>query len=175
MAYSDEVIAAAKSLYLKRHTPKEIQKKLGLNSPRIVYYWATKFEWYTQLNTEGVEDVIARRLAVLAERDHKTPEEHDELDRLIGHHVKLMSVRNKHTERMAEIARMGVDISQPGRYGKEERGEKGAGKKERPRKTNDVSGLTAESFEPFTKKLFAYQLRLREKLIFIIYRNFLSI
>lgn len=59
MAYSDEVIAAAKSLYLKRHTPKEIQKKLGLNSPRIVYYWATKFEWYTQLNTEGVEDVIA--------------------------------------------------------------------------------------------------------------------
>ena len=162
MAYSDEVIAAAKSLYLKRHTPKEIQKKLGLNSPRIVYYWATKFEWYTQLNTEGVEDVIARRLAVLAERDHKTPEEHDELDRLIGHHVKLMSVRNKHTERMAEIARMGVDIPQPGRYGKEERGEKGAGKKERPRKTNDVSGLTAESFEPFTKKLFAYQLRLRE-------------
>lgn len=110
MAYSDEVIAAAKSLYLKRHTPKEIQKKLGLNSPRIVYYWATKFEWYTQLNTEGVEDVIARRLAVLAERDHKTQEEHDELDRLIGHHVKLMSVRNKHTERMAEIARMGVDI-----------------------------------------------------------------
>ncbi|EHM3034440.1 hypothetical protein KF998_005264, partial [Escherichia coli] len=52
MAYSDEVIVAAKSLYLKRHTPKEIQKKLGLNSPRIVYYWATKFEWYTQLNTE---------------------------------------------------------------------------------------------------------------------------
>ncbi|HHH6314035.1 TPA: terminase family protein, partial [Escherichia coli] len=162
MAYSDEVIAAAKSLYLKRHTPKEIQKKLGLNSPRIVYYWATKFEWYMQLNTEGVEDVIARRLAVLAERDHKTQEEHDELDRLIGHHVKLMSVRNKHTERMAEIARMGVDIPQPGRYGKEERGEKGAGKKERPRKANDVSGLTAESFEPFTKKLFAYQLHLRE-------------
>lgn len=57
-----------------------------------------------------MEDVIARRLAVLAERDHKTQEEHDELDRLIGHHVKLMSVRNKHTERMAEIARMGVDI-----------------------------------------------------------------
>ncbi|WP_332832040.1 hypothetical protein [Escherichia coli] len=24
------------------------------------------------------------------------PEEHDELDRLIGHHVKLMSVRNRH-------------------------------------------------------------------------------
>ena len=33
MAYSDEVIAAAKSLYLKRHTPKEIQKKPGLKQP----------------------------------------------------------------------------------------------------------------------------------------------
>lgn len=79
-----------------------------------------------------MEDVIARRLAVLAERDHKTQEEHDELDRLIGHHVKLMSVRNKHTERMAEIARMGVDIPQPGRYGKEERGEKVQARKSAP-------------------------------------------
>lgn len=78
-----------------------------------------------------MEDVIARRLAVLAERDHKTPEEHDELDRLIGHHVKLMSVRNKHTERMAEIERMGADIPQSGRYGKKTR-RKGAGKKRAP-------------------------------------------
>nr|EHI0086029.1 hypothetical protein [Escherichia coli] len=47
MAYSEAVISAARALYLKRLTPGEIQKKLGLNSPRIVYYWATKYEWYT--------------------------------------------------------------------------------------------------------------------------------
>ncbi|HDL7645888.1 TPA: terminase family protein [Yersinia enterocolitica] len=157
MAYSDEVIAAAKSLYLKRHTPKEIRKKLGLNSSRIIYYWATKFEWYTQLSTEGVEDVIARRLAVLVERDLKTQEERDELDRLIGHHVKLMSVRNKHIERMAEIERTEAGTSGSGHAVRGEKGEK----KERPRKANDVSGLTADSFGLFIQKLFSYQRRLR--------------
>lgn len=30
MAYSDEVTAAARALYLKRYTPKEIQKSWGL-------------------------------------------------------------------------------------------------------------------------------------------------
>ncbi|MGT3282143.1 terminase large subunit domain-containing protein [Yersinia enterocolitica] len=157
MAYSDEVIAAAKSLYLKRHTPKEIQKKLGLNSPRIIYYWATKFEWYTQLSTEDVEEVIARRCKVLLERDLKTQEERDELDRLIGHHVKLMSVRNKHTERMAEIERTEAGTSGSGHTVRGEKGEQ----KARPRKANDVSGLAAESFEPFIQKLFSYQQHLR--------------
>ncbi|MGT3245000.1 terminase large subunit domain-containing protein [Yersinia enterocolitica] len=157
MAYSDEMIAAAKSLYLKRHTPKEIQKKLGLNSPRIIYYWATKFEWYTQLSTEDVEEVIARRCKVLLERDLKTQEERDELDRLIGHHVKLMSVRNKHTERMAEIERTEAGTSGSGHTVRGEKGEQ----KARPRKANDVSGLAAESFEPFIQKLFSYQQHLR--------------
>ncbi|MGT3162484.1 terminase large subunit domain-containing protein [Yersinia enterocolitica] len=157
MAYSDEVIAAAKSLYLKRHTPKEIQKKLGLNSPRIIYYWATKFEWYTQLSTEDVEEVIARRCKVLLERDLKTQEERDELDRLIGHHVKLMSVRNKHTERMAEIERTEAGTSGSGHTVRGEKGEQ----KARPRKANDVSGLAAESFEPFIQNLFSYQRHLR--------------
>ncbi|ENF3670445.1 terminase family protein [Escherichia coli] len=158
MAYSEAVISAARALYLKRLTPGEIQKKLGLNSPRIVYYWATKYEWYTQLSTESVDEVIARRVAVLTEREHKSQEESDELDRLIGHHVRLMSARHKHTERMAEIGRMPVEA---GAAAPSSRGD-GEGKKTRRRRANDVSGLTAESFEPFTRKLFAYQLHLRE-------------
>ncbi|EFA6280568.1 terminase [Escherichia coli] len=162
MAYSDEVIAAARALYLKRYTPKEIQKKLGLNSPRIVYYWATKYEWYAQLSTEGVEEVIARRVMTLTEREHKSQEERDELDRLIGHHVKLMSARHRHTERMAEIEHMSVEMADSSPVS---RGNSESGKKERRRKANDISGLTAESFEPFTKKLFAYQLHLRKNKI----------
>ncbi|EHX2262829.1 terminase family protein [Salmonella enterica] len=169
MAYSQETIDKARSLYLQRNTPREIRDRLKLASVRVVYYWATKFEWYTALERDGVEEVIAERVALLAKRDHKTPEEADEFDRLIGHHVKLMGLRYKHLEAMAGVSARAAVVSndddaesfiviESGRGGN---GKKG-GKRRRPPKANDVSELTADSFQPIVDKLYGFQKTLRE-------------
>lgn len=169
MAYSQETIDKARALYLQRNTPREIRDRLKLASVRVVYYWATKFEWYTALERDGVEDVIAERIALLAKRDHKSPEEADEFDRLIGHHVKLMGLRYKHLEAMAGVSARAAVVSndddaesfiasESGRGGN---GKKG-GKRKRPPKANDVSELTADSFQPIVDKLYGFQKTLRE-------------
>lgn len=53
--YSDEIIYAAKHLYLKKFTPQEIAQELKLNSARPIYYWAEKYNWRNLLNEHGVE------------------------------------------------------------------------------------------------------------------------
>lgn len=167
MAYSQEIIDKARALYLQRNTPREIRDRLKLASVRVVYYWATKFEWYTALERDGVEDVIAERVSLLARRDHKSPEEADELDRLIGHHVKLMGMRYKHLEAMAGVSARTVSASEDDaesfiadESGRGGNGRKG-GKRKRPPKANDVSELTAESFQPVIDKLYGFQKTLR--------------
>ncbi|EBA9591216.1 terminase family protein [Salmonella enterica] len=168
MAYSQETIDKARSLYLQRNTPREIRDRLKLSSVRVVYYWATKFEWYTALERDGVEEVIAERVALLARRDHKTPEEADEFDRLIGHHVKLMGLRYKHLEAMAGVSARTVSASEDddaesfiaSESGRGGNGKKG-GKRRRPPKANDVSELTADSFQPIVDKLYGFQKTLR--------------
>lgn len=168
MAYSQETIDKARSLYLQRNTPREIRDRLKLASVRVVYYWATKFEWYTALERDGVEEVIAERVALLARRDHKTPEEADEFDRLIGHHVKLMGLRYKHLEAMAGVSAHTVAASEDddtesfiaSESGRGGNGKKG-GKRRRPPKANDVSELTADSFQPIVDKLYGFQKTLR--------------
>lgn len=169
MAYSQEIIDKARSLYLQRNTPREIRDRLKLASVRVVYYWATKFEWYTALERDGVEEVIAERVALLAKRDHKTPEEADEFDRLIGHHVKLMGLRYKHLEAMAGVSARAAAVSNDddaesfiaSESGRGSNGKKG-GKRKRPPKANDVSELTADSFQPIVDKLYGFQKTLRE-------------
>ncbi|EMD3053247.1 terminase family protein [Salmonella enterica] len=168
MAYSQETIDKARSLYLQRNTPREIRDRLKLSSVRVVYYWATKFEWYTALERDGVEEVIAERVALLARRDHKTPEEADEFDRLIGHHVKLMGMRYKHLEVMAGVSARTVSASEDddaesfiaSESWRGGNGKKG-GKRKRPPKANDVSELTADSFQPIVDKLYGFQKTLR--------------
>ncbi|EGH3360323.1 terminase [Salmonella enterica] len=168
MAYSQETIDKARVLYLQRNTPREIRDRLKLASVRVVYYWATKFEWYTALERDGVEEVIAERVALLARRDHKTPEEADEFDRLIGHHVKLMGLRYKHLEAMAGVSARTVAASEDddtesfiaSESGRGGNGKKG-GKRRRPPKANDVSELTADSFQPIVDKLYGFQKTLR--------------
>ncbi|EJC3636994.1 terminase family protein [Salmonella enterica] len=167
MAYSQETIDKARALYLQRNTPREIRDRLKLASVRVVYYWATKFEWYTALERDGVEEVIAERASLLARRDHKTPEEAEELDRLIGHHVRLMGMRYKHLEAMVGVSARAVAASEDDaesfiadESGRGGNGRKG-GKRKRPPKANDVSALTAESFQPVVDKLYGFQKTLR--------------
>ncbi|KNC95752.1 terminase large subunit domain-containing protein [Trabulsiella odontotermitis] len=151
--YSPEIKAAARSLYLKRMTPQEIARELNLPSQRIIYYWAEKGNWQSQLSAEMVEDAISRRIVLLTERNGKTEMEMNELDRLVGHHIKLIIQRDKHAEKMVQLQ---LEETKQ-RNGTQEE------KKERKRRANDVAGLTADSFKEFVdKKLFGYQKIIRE-------------
>lgn len=151
--YSPEIKAAARSLYLKRVTPQEIAKELNLPAARIVYYWAEKGHWQAQLSVEMVEDAISRRIALLTEREGKSEMELNELDRLVGHHVKLIIQRDKHGEKLAQMQLEETRLRLVGTDSA----------KERKRRANDVSGITADHFKSFIdEKLFGYQLIIRE-------------
>ncbi|EEZ5180811.1 hypothetical protein C3U89_002921 [Escherichia coli] len=156
--YSDEIKEAARSLYLKRWHPRDIAAELGI-PPRTVYHWCDVGQWATLLPAESVEDVIARRIDVLTGREGKTECELAELRELIAQHVKIIAQKNKHAERMAEIAATRPAVYDDGVAATSGGGE---GKKRRYRK-NDVSGLTAEMLDEWARKnLYAYQLHCRE-------------
>lgn len=154
--YTDAKIQVAKSLYLRRYTPAEITEELSLPNRRIVYYWAQKWNWADLLSHESVIEAINRRIALLSERNKKTELELDELDRLITHHVKLMSQVNKHAEKLAAIK------TQSSGHGDDEYSEDGDAKKKKKYRKNDISELTAVDFQIFAdENLFGYQKHLR--------------
>lgn len=154
--YSDEVKDAARSLYIKQWTPKDIAQELNL-PVRTIYHWADVGQWASLLPVESVEAAIGRRIGQLSTREKKTALELEELRDLVAQHVKLMAQTNKHAEKMAEIqakhqahASMGGFIDGQAEDGK------------RKYKKNDVSGLTAETLDTWAKEhLFKYQLHCR--------------
>ncbi|VEG97030.1 phage terminase ATPase subunit [Aeromonas encheleia] len=150
MAYPEEIRKAAKGLYLKRWTPQEIKDELGLNSCRIVYYWAEKLGWRELLTDEAVEDAIARRVNVLLDREKKTPGEQDELDRLIGHHASLKEKALKWAERQQALTTRRESSDEPaaersrrGRGGQDGGSSKGRGGK---KGKNQIGHLSADDF-----------------------------
>lgn len=154
--HSDAKIQVAKSLYLRRYTPAEIAEELNLPNRRIVYYWAQKWNWADMLSHESVIEAINRRVVLLTERNNKSDADKDELDRLIAHHVKLMSQQNKHKEKLAEAK---AQAESGGGYATDENGEP---QKKRRYKKNDISELTPEDFQKFADEmLFGYQKHLR--------------
>lgn len=157
MAYPDEIRDAARGLYLKRWTPQEIKDELGLNSCRIVYYWAEKFGWRDLLTEESVEEAIARRVQVLMHREKKTPAEQDELDRLIEHHVKLKEKALRWAERQAAVREPAAGSGERA-HQREPRPDK---KSTRKGGKNDISALSEADFQPWLDTLFGYQLQVR--------------
>lgn len=153
--YSEELIGVARSLFLKRTTPKEIAQELNLPNARIIYYWATKWKWADLLSHESTEEAIERRYQLLAGRDAKTELEIKEMDTLISHAVKLRAQTNKHKEKLA--------ASKPDYQGEhQEPNDNGEPKKKRKNKKNDISGLTKDDFDAFAEEhLFGYQKHLR--------------
>ncbi|MGY2799863.1 uncharacterized protein YjcR [Ewingella americana] len=153
--YAEELIGVARSLYLKRATPKEIAKDLNLPNARIIYYWATKWNWADLLSHESTEEAIERRYQLLVGRDAKSELEIKEMDTLISHAVKLRAQSNKHKEKLA--------ASKPDYQGEhQEPNDNGEPKKKRKNKKNDISGLTKDDFDAFAEEhLFGYQKHLR--------------
>lgn len=164
MAYSPEVRQAAKALYLKAWTPKEIAAELGLSNERIVYYWADKFGWRNMLREFTVDEAIATRIQTLLDNPDPTPRQLDMLDRLIKHHTNLKKLRAlekrqeeatpQNTKSRASSANQ-QDSS--GRHDNPKK-RKGKGKK------NDISEITADHFKEWHASLFKYQLVMRENL-----------
>ncbi|MEB7742569.1 terminase family protein [Escherichia coli] len=156
--YSDEIKAAARSLYLKRWHPRDIAAELGIPS-RTVYHWCDVGQWAALLPAESVEEVIARRIDVLTGREGKTDSELAELRELVAHHVRIIAQKNKHAEKMAEIAATRPVLPEDGE--RETHDGKENEKKRRYRK-NDVSDLTAEQLDAWAHDhLYAYQLHCR--------------
>ncbi|MBY8288663.1 terminase, partial [Vibrio fluvialis] len=89
MAYAPEIRQAARALYLKAWTPREIADELNLNSDRIIYHWADKYGWRDMLREQTIDEAIANRIQTLLEIENPSKPQLDMLDRLIAHHVKL--------------------------------------------------------------------------------------
>ncbi|WP_375750934.1 terminase large subunit domain-containing protein [Vibrio sp. HN007] len=157
MAYSEEIREAAKKLFLRGLTPKEIATQLKLNSERIVYSWSEKFGWAALLDDLSVEQMITRRLAVLIEKEEKTDQQLKEMDRLISHHVKL--------KKAVSVDGGSKSTQSDGAHSHQPSSSSTGSKKKRGRKRkNDISGIEAEDFQRWHDSLFAYQHTMRDNI-----------
>lgn len=153
--WPDEIRTAARSLYLRRYAVSEIADMLSV-PVRTLYNWADAGRWDDLLSHEGAEEAASRRLALLLEREDKSPRDLKEVDTLVGTLERLQKLRLREKE-----AREGrnAEGSPPGASGEKER----KGKKKAAVK-NDVSRLTGDDFaEAFHKRFFPYQRELLER------------
>lgn len=152
--WPDEIRTAARSLYLRRYAVSEIADMLSV-PVRTLYNWADSGRWDDLLSHEGAEEAASRRLALLLEREDKSPRDLKEVDTLVGTLERLQRLRLR--EKEAKEGRS-AEGSPPGGSGEKER----KGKKKAAVK-NDVSRLTEDDFaEAFHKRFFPYQRELVE-------------
>ncbi|EMK6701228.1 terminase ATPase subunit family protein [Vibrio cholerae] len=176
MAYSPEIRQAARALYLKAWTPREIADELNLNSDRIIYYWADKFGWRDMLREQTIDEAIANRIQTLLEVENPSKPQLDMLDRLINHHVKLKKLRateqpTQPNEAGAASAQSGAQNSKSGSPKAESGTQTGdSGKHSAPsgkrgkKVKNDVSEITEQCFKLWHDSLFEYQVVMRNNL-----------
>jgi uncharacterized protein YjcR len=161
MNYSIEVKEAAKRLYLRRASVKEIQAQLKLPNVRIIYYWIRQGAWDEMLTDEEPVTAVSRRITLILEKqDTLTKAELDELDRLTSIRDKLLKQSSRPPAPAGnEAPRKHQEHDQESRQERRER----SGKKREKALKNDISQLTEVDFlEKFTSKMFGYQLELFE-------------
>lgn len=161
MNYSIEVKEAAKRLYLRRASVKEIQAQLKLPNVRIIYYWIRQGGWDDMLTDEEPVTAISRRIALIVEKQGvMTDAELKELERLTVVRGQLLKQSGRSPAVSdSEAPRKGPERDQEP---KQERRERGGAKREKAQK-NDISKLTEVDFlDKFTSKMFGYQLELFE-------------
>nr|WP_051311772.1 terminase family protein [Zooshikella ganghwensis] len=144
MKYSESIKQQAKQLYLQRHRVPEIAKQLGIESKRIIYYWAAQEGWTDLIQSETAESALSRRLIVLSGRENKSERELNEMDRLVSQLAKLQKYKAAPTE---------TDENHP-----PSSADKPKTRQKRKQVKNDISGITADDIqEKFLSKLFDYQ------------------
>ncbi|YCO02343.1 terminase large subunit domain-containing protein [Vibrio sp. VNB-15] len=150
MAYSSDTRHAARALYLKAWTPQEIADELGINSNRIIYYWADRYGWRDLLREQTIDDSMARRIAALLDKENPTPAQLKMLDMLINHHTKLKKLR------AAQSQPSPAKDTTPNSNSK-----RTASKQKKHRAFDDIN---AQSFALWHQSLFAYQQVMRDNL-----------
>lgn len=154
--YPEEIKAAARGLYLRRYTVAEISD--ALNVPRrTLYHWAATDGWDNLLTNETPEQAMARRLALLVERDQKTTQEMKEVELLIGSMERLQAMRARELSRRS--APDGGDEARADSQGvASHRPQEGTARKRGPKIKNDVSRLTPTMFqEKFHTRFYGFQ------------------
>lgn len=175
MAYSPEIRQAARALYLKAWTPREIADELNLNSDRIIYYWADKFGWRDMLREQTIDEAIANRIQTLLEIENPSKPQLDMLDRLIEHHVKLKKLRAKpakpehisgevSAQSGKQTSRSGHKTEQSGQQNADSGQSSAPSGKKCKKVKNDVSEITEGDFKRWHGSLFEYQHTMRNNL-----------
>ncbi|MCS0165181.1 terminase family protein [Vibrio alginolyticus] len=158
MAYSPEIRQAARALYLKAWTPREIATELNLNNERIIYYWADKFGWRDMLREQTIDEAIANRIQTLLELVDPSKNQLDMLDRLIKHHAALKKQRAQEKQQGEQPLNTG-NKKHDGTNSRNSQKSSSNSKstKKRKSKKNDISELSEDDFVTWHDSLFAYQ------------------
>ena len=166
MAYTKEIRDAAKSLYMRTWTPKEIAAELKLNSERIIYYWADKYGWRDSLRENTVDESIARRVSTLLDSPEKSDQQLKELDKLIAHYVKLKKQRVDMEQQKENSADNQSDSSHQSerKQSNSNRKKNKQQKKKGKQAKNNIDDLIAEDFKEWHDSLFEYQHKMRDNL-----------
>lgn len=174
--YPDEIKHAAKSLFVRRYSVTAIAGMLSVPE-RTVYDWKKKGLWDDLLAHEGKEAAISRRIALLAERESKTPLELKELEALISGLERLQTLEERKARTRARLLEAPLtDGDEPGGASSDSgeatgarpartqgrRGTETYNNRKRPSnrkpKKNDVSWITPELYrEKVISRLFDYQ------------------
>lgn len=154
--YDEEIIFQARYLYLKKYSPQEIAKELKLNSARPIYYWAEKYNWRNLLNEKGVEELIGLRILALIDREGKTEQEIQELDKLIERDIQYKNQRAKQRHKQQETNENNTALSTNNTGEHSQKRQKSSVK-------NDISHITEDMFQPFLESLFDYQITARNQ------------
>lgn len=163
MNYSIEVKEAAKRLYLRRASVKEIQAQLKLPNVRIIYYWIRQGSWDEMLTDEEPVTAVSRRITLILEKqDTLTEGELKELERLTSIRERLIkqSSRPPATPANDAAADPDQDEQRGQRRERRDRGDRSdrGGKRKEKKVKNDISVLTEVDFlEKFTSTMFGYQ------------------
>ena len=108
--WPDEIRTAARSLYLRRYAVSEIADMLSV-PVRTLYNWADAGRWDDLLSHEGAEEAASRRLALLLEREDKSPRDLKEVDTLVGTLERLQKLLSQ-AENMEDIITIESAISE---------------------------------------------------------------
>ncbi|XPV75177.1 MAG: terminase large subunit domain-containing protein [Desulfovibrio sp.] len=151
--YADEVVQAARGMFLRKYKVPEISEELNIPK-RTLYYWLNQGQWNDLLAVETPEEALKRRLALLIERDGKSKAELQEMEKLVGWWERMKKLSQIQSKQAALLESSGSDGS--ARSGGGKRGQK------RGKKKNDVSKLTVQDFkDKFHKYYYQYQKELQ--------------
>ena len=142
--YPQEVKDAAKFMWLRKVSPKEIADKLGLNSVRVLYQWADKGGWNAMLQHETVEQATSRQLIRIIEKEGKTDDDFKEIEKLSNLLDKLAGIEL----RKAKAAKEKAQASQPNAGGG------GRSRSKKPARKNEIGEITPEALAEVRNELF---------------------